>query len=66
MELNVIEKTLPLTDAALVLATRGTPVSYRALWGAAIEGKIPATRNGRRWMVKETDLDGIVNTLTSA
>lgn len=59
------EKTLRLTDAALALATRGTPVSYRALWGAAIEGRIPATRNGQRWIVKAADLDGIVQTLTS-
>ena len=60
------EKTLPLTDAALALATRGTPVSYRALWGAAIEGRIPATRLGRRWIVQEADLATIASRLSSS
>jgi hypothetical protein len=59
------DSTIPLTDAALALATRGTPISYRALWGAAIEGRIPVTRIGRRLFVQEADLALIADRLSS-
>ena len=59
------DSTIPLTDAALALAARGTPVSYRALWGAVVEGRVPAQRVGARWVVRSADLATIADRLSS-
>jgi len=56
--------TLPLTDAAHALAARGTPVTYRALWGAVVEGRVPAQRIGARWVVRSADLATIADRLS--
>jgi hypothetical protein len=60
------ETTLPLTDTPRALAALGTPVTYRALWGAVVEGRIPAERVGKRWFIRDTDLKSIAQTFTQA
>lgn len=60
------EKTLSLTDAAYALASRGTPIPYRELWGAVVEMRVPAKRVGKRWAIREDDLDSIAQALSQA
>jgi hypothetical protein len=60
----VMPDDLKLTDAAHTLAARGTPVSYRALWGAVVEGRVPAQRVGARWVVQSADLATIADRLS--
>jgi hypothetical protein len=57
---------LSLTDTPRALAALGTPVTYRALWGAVVEGRIPAERVGKRWFIRDTDLKSIAQTFTQA
>lgn len=59
-------KKLPLSDALRVLNADGGNVTYQQFWNAAISGKIPAERVGQRWAVRESDLDAIAKTFTSA
>jgi len=54
--------TLSLTDTPRALAALGTPVTYRALWSAVVEGRIPAERVGKRWTIREMDLKSIAQT----
>jgi len=49
-----------------VINADGGTLTYQQFWNAAISGKIPAERVGRRWAVCETDLDTIAQTFTSA
>jgi len=61
-----VTKKLPLSDALRVINADGGTLTYQQFWNAAISGKIPAERVGRRWAVCETDLDTIAQTFTSA
>lgn len=53
---------LSLTDTPRELRQRGVTVTYEKLWRAAMEGRIPSVRQGRRWFVKTTDIDTIAAT----
>ena len=59
------DSTLTLTDAPRALAAYGCETSYQRLWGAAIEGRIPVARIGRRLFVQEADLALIADRLSS-
>jgi len=59
-------KQLSLTDAPRALAVFGATTTYHKLWMAAVAGSVPAEKVGKRWMIREADLEAIAHTLTSA
>jgi hypothetical protein len=44
-------EALPLPDAC-----RAARISYRAGWQAVVDGRVPAKRQGRRWLVAPAEL----------
>ncbi len=42
---------LPLIDACRIAG-----IGYREAWQAVADGRLPATRKGRRWLVKPNEL----------
>ena len=55
----IVTHLLSLTDTPRELRQRGVSTTYQALWRAAMEGRIPAIRQGRRWFIRAADLDAI-------
>lgn len=41
----------------------GGRASYTDLWRLVVEGMVPATKNGRRWMVDPADLPHVAELL---
>lgn len=41
-------------------------VPYPRIWRAVVDGRIPATREGRRWYLDTADLPEIADTLAKA
>jgi len=53
---------IPLIEvpARLRDALGTTPPTYHAIWRAAVQGEIPATRLGGRWYVRAGDMPRVV------
>jgi hypothetical protein len=60
------ETQLFLTDVPRALAPFGAHATYQQLWGAAVAGRIPAERVGRKWTIRTADLATIAKTFTDA
>lgn len=55
---------LDIPDAVRELRiNHGVAVRYAPFWQAAVEGRIPATRVGKRWQVRRADLPAIAEVL---
>lgn len=60
------DKTLYLPDATRALNAAGVMATYPQLWRAVVEGRIPAERIKRRWMIRKDDLPKIADTFPIA
>jgi hypothetical protein len=55
---------ISLPELPRVLSARyGLTASHNALWRAACDGRIPATRRGSRWLIDPADLPAIAAAL---
>lgn len=60
-------KKLTLIEAPRALMAHiAPPPTYHQLWMAAVAGRIPAEKVGKRWMIRAADLERIAKTFTSA
>lgn len=57
---------ISLIDLARALREHDVEVSYPQCWRAVVDGRIPATREQRRWWVKSADLPMIAATISKA
>jgi hypothetical protein len=49
--------SLTIIEALVALnKTAQTPVSYNQVWRAIADGKLPASRDGKKWFIHENDL----------
>jgi len=57
--------TLTIIDALVALnKTSQTHVSYNQVWRAIADGKLPATRTGKKWLIHKNDLPLFAKTLS--
>ncbi len=56
---------ISMTDMPRALRELGVEASYNLCWRAAVEGRIPAERMGRRWYVKADDLPRVADHFTA-
>jgi hypothetical protein len=56
-----VDEKLTLTDLPRALRDMGLDVSYRRIWVAVTEGRVPAEKHGKRWMIKRADLPAVAD-----
>lgn len=56
----------PLIELPRRLRKVGIVVSYPFAWRAVVDGRIPAHRDGKRWLIDPADMPTIRNAFTPA
>ena len=56
---------ISLIDLPRALRDQGVTANYSTVWRAAVDGRIPATRDGRRWWIDPSDMPTIMRTLST-
>ena len=50
---------ISLIELPRLMRADGIEISYATAWRAVVDGKIPATRQGRGWFVDQSDLPAV-------